>query len=85
MRTLHMPIPLFMLLFVTACVTINVYFPAEAAEKAADRIILDVYGKTPPQAPQEKPAEPQSMNGVPGPASRALAVVLDWLVSPAGP
>lgn len=83
MRTLRMPISLFMLLFVTACVTINVYFPAEAAEKAADRIILDVYGKTPPEAPQEKPAEPQSMNSVPGPASRALAVVLDWLVSPA--
>ncbi|HEY1076723.1 MAG TPA: YdbL family protein [Fontimonas sp.] len=28
---------------VTACVTINVYFPAAAAEKAADRIIDDVW------------------------------------------
>ena len=28
-----------------ACVTINVYFPAAAAEKAADRIIGDVIGK----------------------------------------
>lgn len=27
-----------------ACVTINVYFPAVAAEKAADRIIEDVWG-----------------------------------------
>lgn len=27
-----------------ACVTINVYFPAAAAEKAADRIIEDVWG-----------------------------------------
>ncbi|MFP5306815.1 MAG: YdbL family protein [Gammaproteobacteria bacterium] len=27
-----------------ACVTINVYFPAAAAEKAADRIIDDVWG-----------------------------------------
>lgn len=26
-----------------ACVTINIYFPAAAAEKAADRIIEEVY------------------------------------------
>lgn len=32
------------LLLITACVTINVYFPAAAAEKAADRIIEDVWG-----------------------------------------
>ena len=30
--------------FIAACVTINVYFPAAAAEKAADRIIDDVWG-----------------------------------------
>lgn len=28
---------------VTACVTINIYFPAAAAEKAADRIIDEVW------------------------------------------
>jgi len=27
----------------TACVTINIYFPAAAAEKAADKIIDDVW------------------------------------------
>ncbi len=27
----------------TGCVTINVYFPAAAAEKAADKIIDEVY------------------------------------------
>jgi uncharacterized protein YdbL (DUF1318 family) len=32
------------LLVLAACVTINVYFPAAAAEKAADRIIEDVWG-----------------------------------------
>ena len=32
-------------LALAACVTINVYFPAAAAEKAADRIIDDVWGK----------------------------------------
>lgn len=32
-------------LILSACVTINVYFPAAAAEKAADRIIDEVWGK----------------------------------------
>ena len=27
-----------------ACVTVNIYFPAAAAEQAADKIIKDVYG-----------------------------------------
>lgn len=42
-----------------ACVTINIYFPAAAAEKAADRIIDEVWQlkrdaeKTPPQAPAQ--------------------------------
>lgn len=27
----------------SACVTINIYFPAAAAEKAADRIIAEVW------------------------------------------
>lgn len=31
----------------TGCVTINVYFPAVAAEKAADKIIEEVWGDTP--------------------------------------
>jgi uncharacterized protein len=31
-------------LLLSACVTINVYFPAAAAEKAADQIIEDVWG-----------------------------------------
>jgi len=40
-----------------SCVTINVYFPAAAAEKAADRIIEDVWGKeTPAAAPAAAPA-----------------------------
>jgi uncharacterized protein YdbL (DUF1318 family) len=78
---------LFVLLFVTACVTINVYFPAEAAEKAADRIILDVYGKQPAQAPGDAPQggmeQPQSMRDAGGRPALALAAVLDWLVTPA--
>ncbi|MBU1235885.1 MAG: hypothetical protein KJ634_08205 [Gammaproteobacteria bacterium] len=43
---------------VAGCVTINIYFPASAAEKAADSIIDEVWQlappATPPQAPKEK-------------------------------
>ncbi len=31
-------------LALSACITVNVYFPAAAAEKAADRIIEDIWG-----------------------------------------
>lgn len=38
----------------SACVTINIYFPAAAAEKAADKIIEEVW-----QTQQDKPAANQ--------------------------
>lgn len=75
MTTIRLPLAMLLIVFAAACVTINVYFPAEAAEKAADRIIRDVYG--------EEPAEPQSFNGLqrmPGYQGHAL---LDWLIAPA--
>ncbi len=40
----------------TSCVTINIYFPAAAAEKAADRIIEEVYQLRKDAAPA-KPAD----------------------------
>lgn len=40
-------------LALSACVTINIYFPAAAAEKAADKIIEEVW-----QTQGGKPAEP---------------------------
>jgi len=41
----HLPVKIAALcLLLSACVTINVYFPAAAAEKAADQIIEDVWG-----------------------------------------
>jgi hypothetical protein len=43
MRIKTMP-ALMLSLLLMACVTINIYFPAAAAEKAADRIIKDVLG-----------------------------------------
>lgn len=43
------------------CVTINIYFPAAAAQKAADKIIDDVWQLQKSQgAPQKGEAPPQS-------------------------
>jgi hypothetical protein len=48
-------------------VTINIYFPASAAEKAADRIIEEVYqtkkGETAKGAPAASPASSPSPAG----------------------
>ena len=46
------------MLLLTACVTINIYFPAAAAEKVADEIIKDIQSNV-PQKPQPK-LEPKS-------------------------
>ncbi len=43
---------------VSACVTINVYFPAAAAEKAADRIIEEVWGKDAKKDQSSRLADP---------------------------
>lgn len=45
------------LLGASACVTINIYFPAAAAEKAADRIIDEVWQM------RDEQAAPQSQQG----------------------
>lgn len=58
-------------LLIASCVTINVYFPAAAAEKAADRFIDEVWGEQGPP-PEDAPAtvpEPQSS----GVSERVLA------------
>lgn len=48
------------LLLLTACVTINVYFPAAAAESAADKIIKGIYGedKKSSENPDKSTVEP---------------------------
>jgi len=58
---------LFSALALGACVTINIYFPAAAAERAADRIIDEVWQLKPgdkapavkPDTSAPKPATPQ--------------------------
>jgi uncharacterized protein len=44
----------FVFLFAAACVTINVYFPAAAIQKAADQIVDDVTGTKDQQKPEKK-------------------------------
>ncbi len=63
---------------VSACVTINVYFPAAAAEKAADRIIEEVWGEDAKGKQADQSSEPTSSNGwIPG---TILARLLDLLI-----
>lgn len=70
-------VPLFaLILLVSACVTINVYFPAAAAERAADLIIRDVWGEDAGGAPAG--TAPQS--SITPAWRRTVATTLDWLV-----
>lgn len=67
---------------VAACVTINVYFPAAAAEKAADKIIEDVWGKD--QAPASPTPENENTSRLAPQAGRVLlaaaGAVLDFVI-----
>jgi hypothetical protein len=59
MPKLHFPIALILLgIILSACVTINVYFPAAAAQEAADRIVSKVYGMEPKSNKSEPPKQP---------------------------
>ncbi len=70
-------------LMLVSCVTINIYFPAAAAEKAADRIIEDVWGPgTRPgdgNQPDTAPAEEQS-SAIKNHYETAAVNILNWLI-----
>jgi uncharacterized protein len=73
-------------LALSACVTINVYFPAAAAEKAADKIIDDVWGRGQPADSATKRDDKQTSRHETGAQRVLLAAagsVLDLLISPA--
>ncbi len=72
------------LLLLTACVTVNVYFPAAAAESAADRFIRDVYGEEAGDQPAsgQTPAEEQSSLQGDQPGG-VLVAVMNYLIAPA--
>ena len=66
-------------LVLAACVTINVYFPAAAAEKAADRIIEDIWG---PRRDRSPPATSRARSAA-RPANllfAALRGTLDFVI-----
>ena len=61
MTTKLIALALMCVVLLSACVTINIYFPAAAAQKAADKIINDVWQLNPNGKPnsssETKPAE----------------------------
>ena len=60
-----------------ACVTINVYFPAAAAEQAADKIIEEVWGNDTGKAAAGKSSKADTIaNG----AVRISRLFVDWLI-----
>lgn len=65
-------------LCLTACVTINIYFPAAAAEKAADEIIKEIQKPAPAQ-----PKPDAHWSGWQLAALQLLESSLDVLISPA--
>jgi uncharacterized protein YdbL (DUF1318 family) len=74
-------------LALSACVTINVYFPAAAAEKAADKIIEDVWGGEKSSEPATKQDDDKQSAVHDADAQRVLlaaaASLLDFIVPPA--
>ena len=61
MLNLRLPVFFMTFLLLNACVTINVYFPAAAAERAADQIIDEVWqAKKSKQGKTGKPASPST-------------------------
>src|SRR6266542_6594550 len=46
--------------FISACVTVNIYFPAAAVERAAEQIVKETWGG--PGEPAKAPRKPQSTN-----------------------
>jgi uncharacterized protein YdbL (DUF1318 family) len=66
-----------------ACVTINVYFPAAAAERAADQIIEQVWGIESQEKPEETPLTPLIDENKDEPSSSSWSdQVVVFLLSP---
>jgi uncharacterized protein YdbL (DUF1318 family) len=72
-------------LLLLACVTINVYFPAAEAARAADLFIQDVYGKqtTDEEAKPPAPKAPGGQSLLETRTRKILAWSLDFIVPPA--
>jgi hypothetical protein len=63
-HTVLAALPVAVIAAIAGCVTINIYFPAAAAEKAADTIIEEVWQL------KERESTPGDTKGAPAPASK---------------
>jgi uncharacterized protein YdbL (DUF1318 family) len=70
----------FLSLLLGACVTINIYFPAAAAEEAAREIVRDVLDVQSPQSRQQKNKDDQSATDAPNPVLVAAGRLLELMV-----
>ena len=69
-----------LLLVLTACVTINIYFPAAEAKEAAEKIVEDILG----DEPQSPPPANDEQSMAPMPTHQGLGFnLLDILIPPA--
>lgn len=78
MKKLNAALILGALFTVAACVTINVYFPAAAAERAAEQFVGDVLGESNEEGSLFDPLEPPA-----GIALIAAAGLVDFLIADA--
>jgi uncharacterized protein YdbL (DUF1318 family) len=74
-----LPIKLMLAVMLAACVTVNVYFPAAAAQQAADQIIDTVTGSK-PQGPATEPPRSFNRSEQPGILLVAIGHALEMLV-----
>ena len=58
---------------ISACVTVNIYFPAAAVERAAEQIVKETWGG--PSEPAKAPPKPQSYNRLPSLRTVSLTFV----------
>ena len=58
---------------ISACVTVNIYFPAAAVERAAEQIVKETWGG--PSEPVKAPPKPQSYNRLPSLRTVSLTFV----------
>ena len=79
MRKISVAMTLSVLFLLAACVTINVYFPAAAAERAAQEFVGDVLGEDNPESYLFEPYQHEALQR----ETLLLAAagqVLDWLI-----
>lgn len=69
-----------LLFALSACVTINIYFPAAAAEEAAEKIVEDVLGSKTGAKPTPPPANGGERGSHVYPHHSPGLVLLDWLI-----